>query len=436
MNYHTKLPLLIILLVLKELPSTQTASPSLTYDISKSLPNWIDRIFENVKDSNIDRALKNAFVSAKGYSIAGELKYNITDKRNSAVLLRSINIHYELDLYINPSDTAGNKPFILRTWRSSDKKIRISTERLMIVSKGGISEHEDTSHASYFAELQFQNFVLDATRVSHDPNDVKFSFEFSYNNSCVCNHEPRDDIDMIKKTKLMIPLALHEHMNSNPKFSEAIHQIVKIYYGPEEIISADPNFSDHRQQYYYFIPLIFFYGFGLRNVIIQGLLNIESLDVDKESSFFTQTLLMRNITGHMVLDYGSDEMAPLELNFLIDYFSISIQNANDLVHVEARSYSVNRTTNDDPLTYRQSANIIRKIECALAAGLMPSKRAWKTCHMESDIGQIEITNATDWDMIVKKYSDWIPFNSIDASKKLGFIRRIFQAAGGCFGSRC
>ncbi|XP_065208596.1 uncharacterized protein LOC135837299 [Planococcus citri] len=433
MNYQRKLPLLLTLLVLKEIPSTQTASPSLTYDISKSLANWIDRIFENFKDSNIDRVLKNAFVSAKEH-IVGELEYNTTDERNPALFQTEV-ILYNVTLCINPSDTAGTMPFTLRTWKSSDKKIRVSTERLTIVSDVGIRAHKNESYASYFAELQFQDFVLEASQKSEDTTDVKFSFEFSYNNFYMYNYNLRDDTkwpeDEPRKTsKLIMPSLLREHMNRNPKFSEAINQIIKNDNQPPEIGSAD------RQQYYYFIPLIPFYGFGMRNVIIQGLLNIESLDIDKGSSLFTHTMLIRNITGHMVLDYASDEMAPLELNFLIDYFSISIQNANNLVHVETRSYSVNRTTGDDPLTYRQSANIIRKIECALVAGLVPSKRAWKTCQMESDIGQIEITNETDWNVIVKQYSDWIPFNPIDASKKSGLIRRIFQAAGGCFGSRC
>ncbi|XP_065204143.1 uncharacterized protein LOC135834239 [Planococcus citri] len=444
MNYQTKLPF-FILLVLKGILSAQLSLPSFKYDISTSLADWISKIFKSRENLNINSAMKNALASAY---IIGEWEYNITEKMNLVAPFQSQIILYDTNFYTHPKDTEETKPFTLKSWRSSDNKIRLSSKKFRITVEGEIRAEKNRCHAGYFTTLHFEDFVLDAIPVSDTLYGVEFSTEFSYNKYYVWNHgseahikwtkndDYRDD-HRKKLTKMIIPILpsiLREYMNGNPKFSEAFDQITKIYNYLPGTVSARPNFSDHRHQYYYFIPLIHIYGFCLRNVTIQGLLNIEVTDVDTESYFFTDTILMRNVTGNMILDYGSEEMAPLGLNFLIDYLSISIKNGTDFVHVEARSYCVNRT-NGDPLTHRQSASIIRRIECALAPALMPSKRAWKTCHMESDIGHIEITNATDWETIVRKYQDWIPFNQVDnVPKKTGLMRRIFQAAGECLRS--
>ncbi|XP_065204148.1 uncharacterized protein LOC135834243 [Planococcus citri] len=437
MNHHTKsLSFFILLFVIKDISPAQIALPSFKYDISSSLPDLIIKIFENAEDSNIDTTVITAFDNGRN---GIELEYNITEAANPTSLQSKI-IFYDTRFRVLPIYSWHKRegpPFTLEAWKLSDSKIRLSTKRVGIELRGQIRAKRDQYYASYWTNLHFEDFVLDAIRVSKDPNDVKFSFKLTYK-SCDFKDDdgrgvdrdigwPRGELTikerrpLINYMKRIIPKVLNEYMNRNPQFSQAFYQITKIYDQPFETVSANRNLKNDRHLYYYLIPQTRFYQFYLRNIIIQGLLNFDSLDVERNSFYYeyTRTLLMKNIRGNMTLDYLSEIQKPLDLNFVIDYLSISIKNGTDFMHVEARSYSINRTTGA-ALTHRQSASIIQKIECALATELMPSKRAWKTCDIKPDIDRIEITNATDWEIIEKKYKEWIPFNQ----KKLSLMQRI------------
>ncbi|XP_065208597.1 uncharacterized protein LOC135837300 [Planococcus citri] len=424
MNYrYQTMFLLFVLFALKEILSTQTTLLSNKHDISSSLPNWIATIFQKADAKDINDALVNAFASAE-YHRVRLLEYNITRELEP---FQSKIIFYDVNFYTHAIDARKTYPYTLKTWKLSDNKICLTTEKMRITLEGEVRPKKDQFYAFFFTTLHFKNFVLEAIPASNDPYNVKFSFNVSYDRYYVRHHETFEEINWPKRyltytqrneltTTItpILPQLLREHIDRNPKFSETIDQIVKIVDQPSENISAYPNLQSYRNQYYYQyqIPKIPFFSFCLKNLVIEGLLNLESLkvDTDAESSIFTHTLLMKNIRGNMILDYGSKKQKPLELNYVIDYLSISIKKDSGLVHVTARSYSVNRTATSSPLSYRQSANIIQKIECAAADVLVPSKLAWKTCDIESDIGEIEITNDSDWKSIERKYSDWIPFN--------------------------
>ncbi|XP_065208594.1 uncharacterized protein LOC135837296 [Planococcus citri] len=444
MDYRTKFSF-FVLFILKEILSTQSTNPSTEYDITSSLPDWIAKILETDQALNVNDAVKAAFASAEHHRVQ-VLEYNIT---HAVEPFQSKVVFYDTNFYTHPVDAAETLPFTLHSWKSSGNTICLSTPKFRITLEGEIRAERDQFYASYFTTLHFEKFVLNAIRVTNDPNDVQFSYMLSFENYYVYHHGssvdikwPQGDLTEDQKTELnnaikpMMPLLLGEHMIRNPRFSETFDRISKTFNQPSEIISAHPNFLNHREQYYYLVPEIPFYGFTLNNVVIQGVLNIDSFDMNKESPIFTHTLLMKNIQGSMTLNYGSEHRAPLGLKYAIDYLSISTKEGTDIVHVEAKSYSVNRTSGA-ALSYRQSANIIQKIESAVVASLLPAKRAWKTYDMEPEIGQIQVTNASDWKQIEKTYSNWIPFNNevhniVPMGVRPWFVQRIFYAAGGRF----
>lgn len=183
----------------------------------------------------------------------------------------------------------------------------------------------------------------------------------------------KQEDELTKEIHHVLPELLRQHINRNPEFSKAFDDISKIYHQPSYITSSYPNFLSHRDLYYYFIPEIPFYGFHLRNVVMQGLGNIESFEIDSNSDIFTHTLLVQNIRGSMTLDYGCETETPLELNYAIGYLTISTKQNTDLVHVEAKGGSVNLTSGSS-LTYLQSAVMMEKIESAVASSLMPLKK--------------------------------------------------------------
>ncbi|XP_065208593.1 uncharacterized protein LOC135837295 [Planococcus citri] len=419
MNYQNKLTFLI-LLVLKVILSTQNDLPPRKYDIIPSLGNWITNIIETV-----DSSIKDAYASVVRHKIL-ELEYNITQNVN--LPFQSKIIFYDITFYVHKTDAAESTPLKLSKNKLSDNQIRLSTPHFRITLEGELRTVKNQSYTSYFTTLHFQDFVLDVTPKPDDPSGSKFSFEFSYKSYRTVHHVtqeeitwPKGDLTENQKTELtrlikpILPLLLREHMNRNPELSKAFDHIIKIYTIASNIISTQMDFFEHHQQYYYLIPQIHFYGFYLRDIVVQGVLNIDSLNIEANGDLswspvsYTQTLLMKNIVGNITLDYCSENHSPLKLKYQINYLAITTKKGSDLVQVEARGYNISRTTGA-PLTTRQSANIICKIECAIAAALMTSKKAQKSCDI---VGQIDITNSSDWKMIERKYSQWIPFNEFN-----------------------
>lgn len=162
---------------------------------------------------------------------------------------------------------------------------------------------------------------------------------------------------------------LRENYKTNQEFPKSLRTLFKAYSGSKKtLLSTHPDFFTNDNKYYYLIPKISFFCFNLKNVFIRGLWHLEWLKINTGLSIFTHSLMIRNVQGSVVLDFGTTQEKPVELQFKIDYFSISIDGKS--VNVDARCYSVNKT--NTPLSYRQSALIMQRIELAVASSVLPT----------------------------------------------------------------
>lgn len=148
--------------------------------------------------------MRKAFTSAEKHRV-NAFEYNLN---HTVDIFESKIIFYDINFYTHYVDEDETKTFSLVMRKLTDGKIIVRIQRydtfiatdwyLIIIStfllqttstpflritlEGELRKEEDQSYASFFTTLHFDNFVLNAIRTSNDPDDVKFSFDISYDN--------------------------------------------------------------------------------------------------------------------------------------------------------------------------------------------------------------------------------------------------------------
>ncbi|XP_065208585.1 uncharacterized protein LOC135837291 isoform X1 [Planococcus citri] len=167
----------------------------------------------------------------------------------------------------------------------------------------------------------------------------------------------------------------------------------------------------------YSISTFPYFCFNLRNITIRGLVNYQVLN--KTAEPFVYTLWIKDILGIMILDYNSTVETPMQMNFVAEHISISIDLKKNLINVQAQNYWVVRAAEQALLTDHRSEIIMQHVESAIATTLMPSMKfgliknqTYKIYDMESPTGKMldKIAQKSDWKTIKEMLSEWVPFN--------------------------
>lgn len=168
---------------------------------------------------------------------------------------------------------------------------------------------------------------------------------------------------------------LQTNINRNSEFALSLYEIFETYNQPHaELVSQNPDFSSNPQKYYYLIPKFPFLCFTLKEIVIFGLSNFDSFKVHKTSPIFTQTLLMKNLTGGVILDYKSASEKPLELYFEINSLFVSKKYETRCIYVQAKYTSINLAKLSGTLTFRQKEVLMNGLESAIASSILPSAK--------------------------------------------------------------
>ncbi|XP_065208599.1 uncharacterized protein LOC135837302 [Planococcus citri] len=400
-------------IVHKDEAKTATHSPchshihvSMEHDITKAL----DRCIANMFDSADSDTVFNLLWEMSKYKM-DEFEYKMDFKSKHIkheVVFRDIT--FILISCVVP----------LVEWDFSKRNLQISFEKLVFNVKGALQD-ESTKVLSIHVTMQLLNVTMNIFESPENRNQTQLTMKYD---SFIMSHdllrkcfwtaydaeknvlpdEEKSDLDRVILEAL--PSMLLEHLNRYQIFDSIFNSYDQAKY---QITSMYSDSVDSQNKFYYFIPRIPFFCFHLKKIIIKGLMNFQMVHVYDKLQSFTHTLLIENVEGRMILDYGRPGETPMKLNFKTDYLTISINKNTRCVSVNARYYYVNGT--DGLLTYRQSPLMMNTIETAIASYIMSSMKVERTYDVKILEQQIQIQAISDWPTMRRKYQEWIPFNN-------------------------
>ncbi|XP_065208603.1 uncharacterized protein LOC135837306 [Planococcus citri] len=299
--------IIFILIQLKDFSSTQEIH--LENDLTKHIDEWVTSIFSISGNDGVHIITQMIGCTPK------EFEYNITNHVNhSQTEFLFQRIH--LTLKGESEQIEFDRPQI--HWNFAENKInfvfleiRIKIQAGIAIAKAQPRGKRCSSMNDYICWCSFENFTISAvgTRVKDD--QLKVSYNTTYSSFGITDLRTFNQISMNENKNLVqeitpaMQMILEQNFHNNVKF---IHELDKIFQVQEEprkkIISAHPHFSTNPQQCNYLIQEIPFLGFILKRIVISGMSNFESYNVDHSSNeTYTRTLLIRNVQGNMTLDY-------------------------------------------------------------------------------------------------------------------------------------
>ncbi|XP_065208642.1 uncharacterized protein LOC135837335 [Planococcus citri] len=415
-----------------------------SYDITKSLSSCIANLFCNAEPAEAEKFI-NRTENCDGISSEYEVAHEEEPFHNK-LFYRVVNVSAAKRIIDYERSHVEFK------FRDNTREVAVFSPKILYHIHSEVGAVKDTVYSRFHPVLYFLNLTIIATRRSknfNEPDDVSLNYTYSWSS-----------INFMHKTWYCEQISIDRKAELEKLFTTAVqsmfYKYVNVNYKnaldetflsqPEkDLNSTHPQFLTNQQQHYYFIPSIPFYWFNLRNVIIKGLWNFYSLDINKTLSDTINTLEVKNVRGSLVLDYGCETgkplevnftseknirgslildqgcgtEKPLELNFIIDSFLISIDFLKNESNVEARDYKVIRTGSNIPITDRQAALIMRKVESAVALLIWPSMKTWKTSTQPSNLYEsenivekafAERTEKPDVKSLKILFNRWIPFN--------------------------
>ncbi|XP_065208608.1 uncharacterized protein LOC135837312 [Planococcus citri] len=416
---HITKVLFFILLQLKGIYSTQEVH--LENDITTHLNEWVSKIFAIGGQNGIE-------IISKIYE--HELnEFQCCNISNQEADINTKRIFQNIVFYAPKGHEYDGKKAQRINWTFSENKISLFFEGLNLHTKmlirSGSGNVEKSLNVSVFAA--FKNFTLTAVKSYTKDNDSNITYDINctkvdywgknfwyLGGNSTAEGEKQLDLEI----KPILPIILQESLKYNQKFTQKLDDVFQVHEKPRrEIISAQPDFLNNSQKYYYLVPEIPFFCFVLKRIVIHGLWNFESYKVHGISGIFTHTLVVRNIRGSMTLDYRSEKEPDLELNFQMNCFVVSKKDDTGCVYGRAKYYTITRTNTNVPLDSVQSEVVMNELESAVASALLSSKRVGKTFDVEMPLEKIEISNSSDWKTIKESYKGWIPFNDDEIIKK-------------------
>ncbi|XP_065208586.1 uncharacterized protein LOC135837291 isoform X2 [Planococcus citri] len=310
-------------------------------------------------------------------------------------------------------------PFLNMYCNFSNGNLHFTAEELTI-SINGTMQNPDNSSKNHFslnwtATLKAVLIKITGlfTNLSNEelPIDVSFrkfceDFPYEIYNESLHSSKPAiADQKLMEKslTPKMISLVRKYLITRGRKLlNEYFRQNLRTNY-----FSNHSNLLENHHRYEYFIPNVSSIWFDLTNITIFGLANFKSFNaVVKKDDSFIGALLMRDIEGTMILDYGSLIEAPIELNFNASCIEILIKRSGDRVYVEAQNYKITPTMSD-----HRSAVTMQRIEYAIAASMWPSMNVfWKEHQLRRIYDPESPHRKTDWNTIAQLFNKSIPFD--------------------------
>ncbi|XP_065216956.1 uncharacterized protein LOC135843127 isoform X2 [Planococcus citri] len=275
---------------------------------------------------------------------------------------------YFLTIYIMVSQTPTRNTALQMVWNFKENNTIAFFEKLDLViwrlPMGGPARKSD-------AEIYptYNNFTISADVGPYTEDDLKINCNITYSSMDNWSDIPWNRIGLPvedgegdrleEEIRRDLPTILQEGLNYNENFTNKLYQVFQEAYEKprKEIISTYPDFSGNSQKYYYHIPQIPLFCFTLKRIVISGLTNFESYGVvrDTYGNFtFTHSLLIRNVQGTMILDYGFENEPNLDLHFQIDRFILSKNEKIDCIRGQAEYYKVTRTKANVVLSDRHS----------------------------------------------------------------------------------
>ncbi|XP_065208646.1 uncharacterized protein LOC135837338 [Planococcus citri] len=406
---------LFVLLVIKAIISTRAQAPlSYDNDVTKHLDGWVGKLLKTGTDTFKKLFSKISTLTLKDFNF--DISKEIYPLGNRFQFR---------DVYMNVSEFKAPQLH----WKFSESKMSVYVKEFTVRVFGSILRPSSMPYTGFETHLDLENVSFTLAITPEDKTSISFTQDKSwlwYNGER--NWEVRfhtsDDNDSPENRRReleeeLLPAAtalLRENFNQNEQFSKNIRTIFGVYSeSREKLLQTHSDFFTNQEKYYYLIPKIPFFCFNLKNILIKGLTNLEWIKINTGLSIFTHTLMIRNVHGDLILDFGATQEKPVELKFKIDYFSVSTDRKS--VNVDARCFSVNKTST--PLSYRQSALIIQRIESAIADSLFPTLQLRRTYDIDTPLEEIKITDKTDWKSIKQSFREWIPFNEDDTKPPAG-----------------
>ncbi|XP_065208581.1 uncharacterized protein LOC135837289 [Planococcus citri] len=414
MNSRSK-AFFLILLALEAIITTQAqAQLTYEYDVTKQLDGWISSLLKITKESMKKLFSRISTTTLNDFSF--DIGHDIPPLGNK-FLFR--------DIYMNVSEFRSPQ----LDWRFSENKMIVFLRELTVRMFGWLVKPYNAPYTGFETHLDLENisftFAINADEnISQDFSPDKswlwyhgdLNWEVRFHNSSDNDEPPENRRQELEEALLPPAVALlRENLNQNPQFAKSLRAIFAVYSDRKKsLVEMYPDLFTMPDKYYYLIPKIPFFCFNLKNVIVQGLWNLESIKVDKGNG---AKIVIKDIRGSLDLDFGTpSQEKPLELKFNIDHFSLSVQYET-FVSVDARCYSVNRA--NSILPYRQSTLIMQRIELAIAQSLLSFKEVIWSENQLSKIHDIEFPireilnkslGKSDWQAFKQTLREWIPFN--------------------------
>ncbi|XP_065208583.1 uncharacterized protein LOC135837290 isoform X2 [Planococcus citri] len=382
MNSRSK-TFFLILFALEAIISTQAqAQFTHEHDVTKYMDEWIARLFKFTKEP-----MKKLFSKISTTTLSA-FSFDIGDYISPLG-----STFYFRDVYMNVSEFRWSQ----LDWRFSEN----TSEMLVFVSEftvrvfGCILKTSDEHYTRFETFLGLENtsftFAINA--------DEKISQDFRQNKSRIlmearfydCNDSSQPDYHRTELDAALLPAAvalLRENLNQNPKFAKSLRAIFDRR--KSRLVKTYPDLFTMPDKYYYLIPKIPFFSFNLKNVIIHGLWNLESIKVNKGNE---AKIVVKDVHGSLNLDFGTSQETPLELMFKIDHFSLSVQHEKFRIELAIAEALLLVSFKEGIVSWsKNQLSEIQEIELPIKEILNKS------------------SDKSDWQTFKQTLREWIPFN--------------------------
>ncbi|XP_065208579.1 uncharacterized protein LOC135837287 [Planococcus citri] len=339
--------------------STQTLPK---YDMTETLRSSINALFENVGTVAAGKFIKQ--METRHTRLDYPLEHGILLKEIHASVMGSVGRKFDCNFL------------------DEDLRIKIDhlhTEVIGFIRKDGHSGSlppMTVNFDDFSIHMSDQLFI----NISYSKAEMNFNERQETRGSFWHGNSLTDEQkEQLKKSiKSVLPTLVIDTIRNDDQYAETLNKSI-FRWPKKDLESTVPDFQDSESQYYYLIREVPFPLFNLKNIVIRGLSNFESLKSDDQLDDLAHVLTIANVRGSLMVDYkavNKTSSKSSKLDFTADRLVITVSSNKDRVNVEARDYRITRSESDVPLSFDQSAMMVHNIESAIASSLMRFKKVW------------------------------------------------------------
>ncbi|XP_065208570.1 uncharacterized protein LOC135837283 isoform X2 [Planococcus citri] len=302
-----------------------------------------------------------------------------------------------------------------------NNKIKIELDETDIHFGADVYSARDTYYGSFYAVMEIKHgCLINVAKLPGNDLDKVFQIDMEFSNSSnitynIFNESVTRNSDLVKEIESKLPSILLDNMKNNQIFLQSLNNSYG-FHPKRHLLAQRRGYMNREQLYNYRIPTAPHFCFKLINITIRGMSNFHSLKFHQFPKTYVHTLLIKDIRGNVILDYGRESEPYLKFNFHADYLSISKDRFTERygigLKVGAHWCTVNTAEGNIPVTSIQSEGIVRSIESAIAFSFMPRFNVWKAHEIDDPMEQkcSEISSELDWNKTKELCKKWIPFN--------------------------